>query len=58
MVSYLIHVQLLAIPWTIAARLFYPWDSLDKNTEVNKPFSSLGDLPDNGEVSIIFNGVL
>ena len=25
-----------------------PWNSLGKNTEVSKPFSSLGNLPDPG----------
>ena len=27
-------VQLFAIPWSVAASLLYPWNSLDKNTAV------------------------
>ena len=34
MLNCLSHVQLFVTPWTVAARLLCPWDSLGKNTGV------------------------
>ena len=40
------HVQLFVTPWTLAARLFCPWNSPSKNTGSGLPCPSPGCLPD------------
>ena len=47
-VKSLSRVRLFATPWTVATRLFRPWDSPGKNTEVGCQFLLQGIFPNQG----------